>query len=359
MVRFIANIRDPTTLDTLFALHLRKGESLKTYASRYLDTYADIEDCDEKTTVATFYMCDKDILKKGIVSSPTLRKDNKKADIGGSGRENESLKAPKLSSYEAMRTIFKDPIYLILPQIVDKLFFRRPNKMVGDPSTRNRCKWCSYHKDKGHRIEECGEFKRHLEDLMRQRHIKEFIDRENTIGEKKVEPQPNKQDPMHYVVNFIDTMMPEVPLNEGLRRTEYRRVYHHQEVLCMDFNPELGQKRPRESTTVTFNKEDTTGVIFPHNDALVISLKIGIAMHLLEAVPSSYHHMMKFTYEDNVVEIRGDQATSKECFMEKVKSLERVMLMEEEALVLEEVGKEPMTKSMEDLEKVEVAPRSP
>ncbi|XP_038699644.1 uncharacterized protein LOC119996936 [Tripterygium wilfordii] len=124
----------------------------------------------------------------------------------------------------------------------------------------------------------------------------------------------------------------------------------------MDFNPKLGQKRPREAIAVTFNKEDIAGVIFPHNDALVISLKIGVAtikrimvdqvtaglvtvevdflvidlpstynailgriwLHLLEAVPSSYHQMLKFPYEDKVVEITGDQAATKECFMEKV-----------------------------------------
>ncbi|XP_038683002.1 uncharacterized protein LOC119983389 [Tripterygium wilfordii] len=54
VARFIANSRDPATLDTLFALHLRRGESLRAYAARYSDTYTDIEDCDERTAVATF-----------------------------------------------------------------------------------------------------------------------------------------------------------------------------------------------------------------------------------------------------------------------------------------------------------------
>ncbi|XP_038708560.1 uncharacterized protein LOC120003616 [Tripterygium wilfordii] len=43
----------------------------------------------------------------------------------------------------------------------------------------------------------------------------------------------------------------------------------------MDLNPRLGTKRPREATTITFTKEDATGVIFPHNDGLMISLQIG------------------------------------------------------------------------------------
>ncbi|XP_038711772.1 uncharacterized protein LOC120005965 [Tripterygium wilfordii] len=51
---FITNSRDSTTLDTLFALHLRKRESLKAYASRYSGTYPNFKDCDGKIVVTTF-----------------------------------------------------------------------------------------------------------------------------------------------------------------------------------------------------------------------------------------------------------------------------------------------------------------
>ncbi|XP_038716504.1 uncharacterized protein LOC120009853 [Tripterygium wilfordii] len=56
VARFIANSRDPARLNMLFALHLRRGESLRAYVARYSDTYADIEDYDERTVVATFLL---------------------------------------------------------------------------------------------------------------------------------------------------------------------------------------------------------------------------------------------------------------------------------------------------------------
>ncbi|XP_038688801.1 uncharacterized protein LOC119987960 [Tripterygium wilfordii] len=138
VARFIANSRDPTTLDTLFALHLRKGESLRTYASRYSNTYADIEDCDVKTAVTTFKLglprdhklwetltmapprnmsALQDRIKQYVklkedkqedhqLAYPqegVQRNDNIKPDKNG--RENESSKAAKPDSYEAGKNV--------------------------------------------------------------------------------------------------------------------------------------------------------------------------------------------------------------------------------------------------------------
>ncbi|XP_038715053.1 uncharacterized protein LOC120008749 [Tripterygium wilfordii] len=57
----------------------------------------------------------------------------------------------------------------------------------------------------------------------------------------------------------------------------------------------------------------TAGPVMVEVDFLVIDLPstynaiLGRTwLHMLEAVPSSYHQMQKFPYEDNVVEIRGD-----------------------------------------------------
>ncbi|XP_038685704.1 uncharacterized protein LOC119985482 [Tripterygium wilfordii] len=280
VARFIANSRDQATLDTLFALHLRRGESLRAYAARYSDTYVDIEDCDERTAVATFRLgLPRDYkLRESLTMAPPksmvvlqdrikqyvkfeedkqgdrqfasqegTKKENKKFEKKN-GKEKDSKKDPKSTSYEAVKTIFKDPIFRILP-----------NKMSGDPSTRNQSKWCSYHKDKGHRIEDCREFKRHLEELVQQGHLKEFINKEKTATEKKAAPQSKEWgEPSHYVVNFIDAMVPNAQLGDETRRTEYKRVRHRQEVMQMDFNPHLGTKRPREATALTFTKEDAT-----------------------------------------------------------------------------------------------------
>ena len=82
---------------------------------------------------------------------------------------------PTRSAYEGVLTIFRDPIYKILIQIKDKPYFKRPPKMVSDPGRRNPNLWCSYHRENGHLTENCQMLKQHLEDLVKEGHLKQFL----------------------------------------------------------------------------------------------------------------------------------------------------------------------------------------
>ena len=54
-------------------------------------------------------------------------------------------------------------------------YFRWPSKMGGDPTRRNQNLYCIYHRDKGHSTEQCRVFKDHLEQLVKSRHLKNFV----------------------------------------------------------------------------------------------------------------------------------------------------------------------------------------
>ena len=43
-------------------------------------------------------------------------------------------------------------------------------------------------------------------------------------------------------------------------------------------------------------------------------------LHTMKAVHSSYHQKVKFPTSQGIMEIRGDQASSKSCFYEAVKT---------------------------------------
>ena len=47
--------------------------------------------------------------------------------------------------------------------------------MGGDPSRRNQNLYCTYHRDKGHTTKQCWVLKDHLRQLVKARHLKEFI----------------------------------------------------------------------------------------------------------------------------------------------------------------------------------------
>ena len=69
-----------------------------------------------------------------------------------------------------MNTIFKEPIYKLLKKIKAQPFFKWPQPMKSDPTSRDKGKFCAYHKQSGHRTDECKSFKSHLENLVREGH---------------------------------------------------------------------------------------------------------------------------------------------------------------------------------------------
>ena len=70
---------------------------------------------------------------------------------------------------------FKELVHKIVDQIKNEPFFRWPNKMGGDPSRRNHNLYCTYHRDKGNATEQCQVLKDHLGQLVKARHLKEFM----------------------------------------------------------------------------------------------------------------------------------------------------------------------------------------
>ena len=54
--------------------------------------------------------------------------------------------------------------------------------MVSHPGRRNPNIWCSYHQENGHLTENYRMLKQHLEDLVKEGHLREYVEK---IGKKK------------------------------------------------------------------------------------------------------------------------------------------------------------------------------
>ena len=68
--------------------------------------------------------------------------------------------------------MFKELVHRIMDRIKNEPYFRWLNKMVGDPTRRNKNLYCNSHRDNGHTIEQCRVLKGHLEQLVRVGHLK-------------------------------------------------------------------------------------------------------------------------------------------------------------------------------------------
>ena len=64
-------------------------------------------------------------------------------------------------------------------QIKDDPSLKWPEKMKGDPNKRNRNKYCRFHRDHGHDMDECFDLKQQVENLIRQGKLKSFLGRDH------------------------------------------------------------------------------------------------------------------------------------------------------------------------------------
>ena len=46
---------------------------------------------------------------------------------------------------QAVNAVFREPVQQVLEKVKNELFFKSPNKMVGDPVNRNQSHYCHYH----------------------------------------------------------------------------------------------------------------------------------------------------------------------------------------------------------------------
>ena len=73
---------------------------------------------------------------------------------------------------QVVGAIFREPVHQVLEKIKNEPFFKRPNKMVGNPKKQNRNFYFQYHQDHGHTTEDCRSLWNHLDQLVREGKLK-------------------------------------------------------------------------------------------------------------------------------------------------------------------------------------------
>jgi hypothetical protein len=168
--RFITNTRKLKEIDALLALKMKAEETLKSYSTRYWEVYNNIDACDEDIVVKTFqFGLNQDIkLRRSLTKRPPISmadlmtrleehirvEDDSKSSArtmeavppsdkkaaqpeqNQAKRSRRSTDQPWARTCMAVHTVFKQPIYRLLPFIKDKPYFEWLAKMPGDPATR-------------------------------------------------------------------------------------------------------------------------------------------------------------------------------------------------------------------------------
>ena len=157
----------------------------------------------------------------------------------------------------------------VLEKVKNKPFLKWPNKMAGDPVNRNQNLYCHYHQDHRHTTEDCKNLWDHLEQLVREGKLKHLLHHSSSR-----ESQTNSA--------FRGNATPRPPMgtkNVIFAAPKRTRSCPSKIMLvscCLDEGSSSMPKRVKMNVplVLSFSNEDKLGTLQPHDDALVVTLRI-------------------------------------------------------------------------------------
>ena len=175
-----------------------------------------------------------------------------------------------------VEAVFREPVHQVLEKVKNKSFFKWPNKMVGNPKKRNRNRnrnrnlYCQYHRDHSHTTEECRSLWDHLDQLAQEGKLKQLLHHSSGLGGQTTS-RSESETPSRPPLGTINVIFAAL----GKTRSCPSRVMSMARLSFEDTSHEPKKARLERPLVMGFSDEDKIGTIQPHDDALVITLRIG------------------------------------------------------------------------------------
>uniref|UniRef100_A0A2N9GE01 Integrase catalytic domain-containing protein n=1 Tax=Fagus sylvatica TaxID=28930 RepID=A0A2N9GE01_FAGSY len=263
--RFITNSRKPKEFDSLMSMRMKDSESLKNYSARYWEVYNEVDGGTEDMAIKTF--------KEGLHPESELRHSLSKR----SARSMRDLMSRNRIICTGGRRQSKNwgNIYT---KSTPKKAQQYEAKKGRNPTRRDPNKYCSYHREKGHMTEKCYTLKKHLEDLAKAGHLHRYISDGQRQHYHEGPTAAHNTKPAARVIETIHTSRPNGQSYDRMRfdlkkAQLLREIFQVSEGSVMSKKPRMDF--PRSEQQIFFSDEDLRDVQTPHDDPLVIKLRIG------------------------------------------------------------------------------------
>ena len=140
--------------------------------------------------------------------------------------------------------------------------------MKSNPARRDDTKYCEFHKDHGHRTNDCIQLKNEIEYLIRRGHLSRYVAPE---GRERVQPPPPRQPtPFQHQPPLGEIHVISGGFARGRESNSARKAHLRNIILGETIEVQTVSKLPRLDTTITFSDFDMEGCQHPHDDPLVI-----------------------------------------------------------------------------------------
>ncbi|KAL2498614.1 Ribonuclease H [Abeliophyllum distichum] len=180
---------------------------------------------------------------------------------------------PRYQGYHVLNTSLEN----VLMKTKCKDILKKPAPMKASSSELNQRRYCRYHRSAGHDTDDCRDLRGEIKSLIRRGNLKEFLARPPGGGkppqpqgrtELSPPPQPGRGE-IHMIVGGSQYL-------EGSRRQRRklsREAHNSYQVLT-------GTIANLDTEKFSFFEEDTSHVLQPHSDALVITMPVsGVNIH--------------------------------------------------------------------------------
>ncbi|XP_065633240.1 uncharacterized protein LOC136069074 [Quercus suber] len=168
---------------------------------------------------------------------------------------------------QAVNAVFREPVHQVLEKIKNEPFFKRPNKIVGNPERRNHNLYCQDH---GHTTKDCRSLWDHLEQLVHEGKLKQLL--HHSSGQGSQTSSESRRDvslrPPLGTINVIFATL-------GRIGSYPSRITSVARLPTGDINQDPKRVKTDIPPVLGFSDKDKIGTIQPHDDALVITLRIG------------------------------------------------------------------------------------
>ena len=301
---FIMCTRVPRPLNSLLSLSMRERETLKTYSNRYWEIYNEIEGNFEDVAISTFKsgLLAEHGLRKSLTGKPatSLRQLIDRIDEYKRVEEDQQLGKGKAkvipqemrdfrsnrfnnnqprrdlagqsrsTNTQTVNAVFQEPVHQVLEKIKNEPFFKWPNKMARNPLRRNQSLYCQYHRDQRHTTEDCRNLWDHLDQLVRKGKLKQLL--HHSSGQaRQTGLDPRGDSSSRLPLGTINVIF----VAPGKTGSCPSRVMFVARLSIEDNNSEPKRARIETPLVLGFLVDDKIRTIQPHDDALVVTLKIG------------------------------------------------------------------------------------
>ena len=149
--------------------------------------------------------------------------------------------------------------------------------MKSDPATRDNTKYCEFHRDYGHRTDNCIQLRREIEYLIQRGYLRRFISPGNQAqsqtqnqNQAPTQPPPPRQMTTQHQQPLGEIHVISRGFSRGGESSSARKA-HLRSIRSADMGGvQAVSEVPRVDTTITFSDADLEGCQHPHDDPLVV-----------------------------------------------------------------------------------------